>query len=76
MTGWPATRLRLPERGFIKEGLYADAVVFDYDTIQDHATYEQPTRPPTGIDYVLVNGVVVMERGKHTGATPGKVIRR
>ena len=74
MTSWPATRLRLESRGTIKEGNWADVVVFDYDKIQDNATYEFPFRPPTGIDFVLVNGQLVMENGKHTGARPGKVI--
>jgi len=74
MTSWPAARLRLPSRGLIKDGFWADVVIFDYDTIQDQSTYEYPFRTPTGIDYVLVNGQVVVEHGKHTGAKPGKVI--
>ena len=74
MTSWPATRLRLASRGLIKEGCWADAVIFDYDKIQDQSTYEYPYKTPTGIDYVLVNGQVVVEKGKHTGAKPGKVI--
>ena len=74
MTSWAATRMRIKGRGVIKEGCWADVVIFDYDKIQDNATYEQPTLAPTGIDYVLVNGQVVMENGKHTGARPGKII--
>ena len=74
MSGWPATRMRIASRGFIKEGFWADAVIFDYNTIQDESTYEHPFRTPTGIDYVLVNGQVVIEKGRHTGAKPGKVI--
>ena len=74
MTSWPATRLRLTDRGVIREGLSADVVVFDYNTIQDRSTYDQPDLTPTGIDYVLVNGQVVVDHGKHTGARPGKVI--
>ncbi|MBK9154315.1 MAG: amidohydrolase family protein [Chloracidobacterium sp.] len=74
LTSWPATRLRIPSRGMIKEGMWADVVIFDYDKIQDNATYEHPFRTPSGIDYVLVNGQVVTEKGKHTGAKPGKVI--
>ena len=74
MTSWPATRMRLASRGLIKEGCWADVVIFDYDKIQDGATYEYPFRTPTGIDYVLVNGQVVIEKGKHTGAKPGQVI--
>ena len=49
-------------------------MIFDYDTIQDRATYEKPFVYPVGIDYVLVNGQVVIERGKHTGARPGHVM--
>jgi N-acyl-D-aspartate/D-glutamate deacylase len=74
MTSWPATRMRLDRRGSIKEGLWADAVVFDYDQIQDRATYLEPTLPPDGIDYVIVNGQIVIDHGKHTGARPGKVL--
>lgn len=74
MTSWAATRMRIPNRGIIKEGCWADVVIFDYDKIQDNATYEQPWLAPTGIDYVLVNGQVVMENGKHTGARPGKIM--
>ncbi len=74
MTSWPATRLRIPSRGLIKEGMWADVVIFDYDKIQDNATYEYPFRTPSGIDYVFVNGQVVIEKGKHTGAKPGKVM--
>jgi N-acyl-D-aspartate/D-glutamate deacylase len=74
MTSWPATRMRLSSRGLIKEGCWADVVIFDYEKIQDRATYEQPVLSPAGIDYVLVNGQVVIEKGKHNGARPGKVI--
>lgn len=74
MTSWPATRMRLNSRGVIKEGCWADVVIFDYDTIQDRATYDQPFLYPVGIDYVLVNGQLVIDRGKHTGARPGHVI--
>jgi len=74
MTSWPATRMRLVSRGLIKEGCWADVVIFDYDKIQDRATYEQPLLSPEGIDYVLVNGQVVIEQGKHTGARPGQVL--
>jgi len=74
MTSWPATRYRLAGRGLIKEGCWADVVIFDYDKIQDRATYEQPLLTPTGIDYVLVNGQVVVDQGKHTGAKPGMVL--
>jgi N-acyl-D-aspartate/D-glutamate deacylase len=74
MTSWPATRMRLSGRGAIREGLWADVVIFDYDAIQDRATYEEPRLSPTGIDYVLVNGVVVIDHDRHTGARPGQVL--
>jgi N-acyl-D-aspartate/D-glutamate deacylase len=74
MTSWPATRMRLADRGVIKEGAWADIVVFEYDKIQDRATYEQPLLSPVGIDYVLVNGAVAVENGKHTGVRSGKVL--
>lgn len=74
MTSWPATRLRIEGRGSIREGLWADVVVFDYEKVQDRSTYEQPTLYPEGIDYVLVNGQVVIDHGKHTGAKPGKIL--
>jgi N-acyl-D-amino-acid deacylase len=75
MTSWPATRMRLASRGVIKEGNWADVTIFDLATLQDNATYDEPTRSPSGIDWVLVNGVVVLDHGKHTGAKPGHVLR-
>jgi N-acyl-D-aspartate/D-glutamate deacylase len=74
MTSWPASRLRLDHRGSIKEDQWADVVVFDYDKVRDLSTYDHPIEFAEGIDYVLVNGTVVIDRGKHTGAKPGKVI--
>jgi len=74
MTSWPAARMRLQGRGVIREGGWADVVVFDAATIADLATYEAPTRSPRGIDYVLVNGQVVIDHGRHTGARPGHVL--
>jgi N-acyl-D-amino-acid deacylase len=74
MTSWPATRLRLHERGSIKEGLWADVTIFDYDKLQDRSTYEKPTLYPDGIEYVLVNGQVVIDHEKHSGAKPGKIL--
>ena len=75
LTSWPATRMRLFDRGTLREGQWADVTVFNYERIQDTATYENPMAAPTGIDYVLVNGQVVVDQGKHTGATPGHVLR-
>jgi len=75
MTSWPATRMRLANRGMIKEGNWADVTIFDLATIKDNSTYDEPTLSPSGIDWVLVNGVVVIDHGRHTGATPGQVLR-
>ena len=74
MTSWPATRMKLANRGSLKEGNWADVVVFDYDKIQDESTWAEPVKYPSGIDYVLVNGQVVAEQGTHTGAKPGMVL--
>ena len=75
MTSWPATRMRLADRGVIRVGAWADVTIFDLDALDDRASYERPTQFPTGIDWVLVNGVVVIDRGRHTGAKPGHVLR-
>ena len=74
LSGWPATRMHIASRGFIKEGCWADVVIFDYDKIQDNSTYEHPFVYPSGIDYVLVNGQVAIDHGKHTGVKSGMVI--
>lgn len=70
----PATTMGLQDRGSIKEGNYADLVIFDPSTIADKATYIKPEQYPTGIDYVMVNGKIVIEHGKHSGELPGKVL--
>ena len=75
MTSWPATRMRLSDRGVIRVGSWADVTVFDLDALDDRATYEKPSELATGVEYVLVNGVVVLDRGTHTGAKPGHVLR-
>jgi N-acyl-D-amino-acid deacylase len=74
MTSWPATRYRLANRGTITEGNWADVTIFDLATLQDRSTYEKPMEYPTGIEWVLVNGVVTIANGKHTGAKAGKVL--
>ena len=74
MTSWPSARMRLANRGSIKEGNWADVVIFDYNTIQDRSTYEHPMELPAGISYVLVNGAVTIDNGTHTGARAGKVL--
>jgi N-acyl-D-amino-acid deacylase len=75
LTSWPATRMRLFDRGAIRTGMWADLTVFDYDRIQDRATYQHPTATPEGIQYVLVNGQLVVAEGRHTGAKPGVALR-
>jgi N-acyl-D-amino-acid deacylase len=75
MTSLPATRMRLYDRGAIRSGLKADVTIFNEDRIADVADYTNPTAYPTGIDYVLVNGQVVVDQGRHTGAKPGQVLR-
>ena len=75
MTSWPAARMGLYDRGVIREGLRADLTVFDYDRIADNATWEKPTTAPTGIDYVVVNGALTLDRDRYTGAKAGRVLR-
>lgn len=75
ITSWPASRMGLANRGVLREGLAADVVVFDLKTINDVASWEEPTAKPTGIEYVVVNGRLVLDQGQHTGATPGQVLR-
>jgi N-acyl-D-amino-acid deacylase len=75
MTSAPAQRLGLRDRGLVREGMWADLVLFDPEIIADQATYLNPYQYPKGIDYVLVNGQAVVERGEHTGKLPGQVLR-
>ena len=75
LTSLPATNLRIRDRGRLEPGYFADLVVFDPETIQDHATYEEPHQYATGVHHVWVNGTQVLRDGEHTGATPGRVIR-
>ncbi|MFL5493123.1 MAG: amidohydrolase family protein [Gemmatimonadales bacterium] len=74
MTSWPAARMGLDDRGVIREGLRADLTIFDYDRLNDAATWEHPTAAPTGIDYVVVNGEVAIADGAYTGAKAGRVL--
>ena len=76
MTAAPAPRFGLNDRGLVKEGLAADIVVFDPQTIIDRANFDKPKQHPAGIDYVLVNGAVVVEEGKHTGVLKGHALRK
>ena len=71
----PAQRMRFTDRGVLKSGLWADVVVFDPETVRDLSTFENPNQLAQGMDYVLVNGVPVIEEGKSTGALAGKILR-
>ena len=75
MTSAPAARLGLRHRGVLRDGAYADIVVFDPATVRSNATYDDPRRFPDGIEHVIVNGTMVVDGGAHTGATPGRGIR-
>ncbi|MCH8827805.1 MAG: amidohydrolase family protein, partial [Chloroflexi bacterium] len=76
MTSFPAQRLGLPDRGILRDGFKADIVVFNPKTVRTDATKADPKRYPVGIDYVIVNGQVVIENGDNTGALPGRGLRR
>ena len=71
----PAQRMRLTDRGVLKSGMWADVVVFDPNKIHDLATFDEPNQLSEGMEYVLVNGIAVIDGGKMTGALPGKVLR-
>ena len=75
LTGLPATNLELDGRGFLKQGMFADVVVFNPVTIADRATFEKPHQYAVGVRHVFVNGAQVLADGEHTGATPGRVLR-
>ncbi|MGH3372234.1 MAG: N-acyl-D-amino-acid deacylase family protein, partial [Nocardioidaceae bacterium] len=76
LTGRPARRLRLPDRGLVREGFHADLVLFDPDGVQDTATFDDPRRQAAGIPWVLVGGTPVIEAGARTDALPGRALRR
>jgi N-acyl-D-amino-acid deacylase len=76
LTSFPAATLGLSGRGCLAAGFYADVVAFDPERIQDHATFQHPHQYATGMEYVFVNGQKVLDRGEHTGALPGQVVRR
>jgi dihydroorotase/N-acyl-D-amino-acid deacylase len=75
MSALPAQRLRFTDRGVLKAGMWADVVIFDPATVRDLATFDNPNQLSEGMEYVLVNGVPVIDGGKMTGALPGKVLR-
>ncbi|MHC4544417.1 MAG: amidohydrolase family protein [Planctomycetota bacterium] len=76
MTSMAAEQLRLTDRGRIARGMKADLVIFDGAKVLDTATFEEPHQYPHGIKHVLVNGILVVENSKHTGARPGRVLRK
>jgi N-acyl-D-aspartate/D-glutamate deacylase len=76
MTSQNAAKLRLTDRGLLRPGNYADITLFDAGRVIDRATYEEPFRYSEGIEYVIVGGEIVLERGRHTGAHPGRALRR
>jgi N-acyl-D-amino-acid deacylase len=75
LSAFPAENLGLDARGKLRPGYYADVVVFDPETIQDHATFDAPHQYSTGVQHVFVNGTQVLANGEHTGARPGRVVR-
>lgn len=75
LTGLPAENLKIKKRGHLEPGFHADIVIFDPENIEDKATFENPHQYAVGVKHVLVNGVQVLKDGKHTGATPGQVVR-
>jgi len=75
MTALPAQRLGLQDRGILRDGMKADIVVFNPETVEAKATFEDPKRYPEGISHVIVNGKVVIDNGNHTGALPGRALK-
>ncbi len=74
MTSMNADKIGIKDRGRLREGLWADVTIFDQDTVIDRATFENPRQYPVGITYVIVNGVVTIDNGRHTGALAGRVV--
>jgi len=75
MTSAPAARLGLADRGLLRDGYVADLVIFDPARVRNNATFDQPRQFPDGIEYVAVNGTLVVDAGRHTGALPGRAVR-
>ena len=76
MTSYPAQRLGIMDRGILRDGMYADITIFDAATIGPVGTYDDPCRQCRGVEYVLVNGQIVIDKGSHSGALPGRALRR
>ncbi len=75
MTGMPASRVGLRDRGLLREGMFADITIFDPQKVQDRATFEMPNQYPTGINYVIVNGRIEVDKGKRTEVLAGRPLR-
>lgn len=75
-TSLPAEKMKIDKRGKLKEGYYADIVIFDKQNVIDLATFDDPHRYSKGIEYVIVNGEIVVNKGKHTGILPGEILSR
>jgi N-acyl-D-aspartate/D-glutamate deacylase len=73
-TSHNAAKVRLYDRGLLRPGMWADVAIFNPDTIIDKATYENPHQYAVGVEYVIVNGTLVIDQGKHTGARPGAIL--
>jgi N-acyl-D-amino-acid deacylase len=74
MTSMPATRFGLKDRGLLHSGAFADVVVFDFNALDNKSTLENPLQYCRGVNFVIVNGQLVIDTGKHTGARPGRNI--
>lgn len=76
MTSLPAEHFQIKDRGVLAKGKFADVTIFDYDNIIDTANFKKPNQKPKGIEYVLVNGKITLEKGQLTEARAGQVLRR
>jgi N-acyl-D-aspartate/D-glutamate deacylase len=76
ITSLNAAKIGIGDRGLLKRGYFADVTIFDADKIIDRATYTEPFQYNEGVEFVIVNGEIVLERGEHTGARPGRTIRK
>jgi len=74
MTSANAAKIHIYDRGLLRPGQWADVTIFNPDTIIDNATFEKPHQYATGVEYVIVNGKIVLEQGRHTGARPGSIL--
>jgi N-acyl-D-aspartate/D-glutamate deacylase len=75
MTGLPAANVGLKQRGLLRQGYFADITIFDPETVIDRATFEEPNQFPVGINYVIVNGQIEVDKGQRTPVNAGRVLR-